>query len=178
MKLFCILFIAIIILTGCQVQPRYRYDEARRPDNNERQKERPLNYTYKKDDYGLSTFDLLRLGRIIESYLGKPYKGSSNFEEGLDCSQLVIEIYDRFNKKKLPRTVRKQFQTGKRISRQKMQFGDMVFFRTNGNKISHVGIYIENDEFVHASSSRGVIISSINSDFWEKRFAGCRRILP
>jgi len=126
---------------------------------------------------GLSSNSLLDLGRIIQKYLGRPYAGAYHGANGVDCSQLVQEVFKKYNNTKLPRTTEKQFQAGAKVNEDYLRFGDLVFFRTDGSRVSHVGIYIENDEFVHASSSNGVIISSLKEDYWDKRLVGCRRVL-
>ncbi len=168
----------IIILAGCQAHPRYRTGEAAPPDSKSKQKQDKENTYYGKNKSGMTTNQLIDLGIILQSYLGRPYKWTSRNSKGFDCSELVAEIFEKFNGTKLPRTAARQYKTGAKVRRQDMCFGDLVFFKTDGKKISHVGIFIENDEFLHASSSLGVIISSIKEDYWKKCFVGCRRILP
>jgi lipoprotein Spr len=74
----------------------------------------------------------------------------------------------------LPRTAREQFKTSRRISRTELKEGDLVFFNTTGG-VSHVGMYLQNNKFVHASSS-GVTISDLFEDYWMKRFIGVGRV--
>ena len=124
-----------------------------------------------------STNSTIKLGRILQGYLGKPYAGSSRYDPGLDCSLFTGEVFNKFVKLKLPRTAKEQFKSGKQVQRGDLQFGDLVFFNTDGKKISHVGIYVGHDEFIHASSSNGIIISKLGEDYWSKRFLGARSIL-
>jgi len=173
-----LILLLIIILAGCQVHPRYRTGEIPSSDSKSRQKKDKKSTFYGKNQSGLTTHQLIELGIILQSYLGRPYKWTSTTGKGFDCSELVVEIFERFNGTRLPRTAARQSKTGSKVRRQDLSFGDLVFFKTDGKKISHVGIYIENNEFLHASSSLGVIISSIKEDYWKKRFVGCRRILP
>jgi cell wall-associated NlpC family hydrolase len=76
----------------------------------------------------------------------------------------------------LPRTAREQFASGKGVDESSLLFGDLVFFNTTGSGASHVGIYLEDDLFAHASVSYGVTISSLESTYYRKRFLGARRL--
>jgi cell wall-associated NlpC family hydrolase len=78
----------------------------------------------------------------------------------------------------LPRTSRAMSRIGQPVSKGQLRFGDLVFFNTNGRGVSHVGMYIGNGQFVHASTwRRGVLVSSLNERYYRQRFAGARRIL-
>jgi cell wall-associated NlpC family hydrolase len=87
-------------------------------------------------------------------------------------------VFERFDGTDLPRKASEQFKIGQRVRKNSLRYGDLVFFKINGRSISHVGIYIGHDEFVHASYSSGVVISHIDEKYWQKRFAGARRIIP
>jgi len=114
----------------------------------------------------------------MRSFLGKPYAGTSRYEEGVDCSGFVQEVFRQFDRSiYLPRTVAEQVNQGFEVSRRSLAYGDLVFFNTVGARISHVGIYTGHNEFIHASSSQGVVISSLTENYWSKRFVTARRIL-
>lgn len=117
------------------------------------------------------------LGDILRRYLGTPYKGTSKYEPGIDCSRFTAEVYETFDGRKLPRVSREQAKVGLKISRSGLRFGDLVFFVIAGKRISHVGIYVGSDEFIHASSSRGVVIDDLNESYWKKRFHSGRRLI-
>ncbi len=160
-----ILLSAVSYMAGCTVYPRYRTGSAEMPA-----KARDREVDFPTNEY-------VKLGIIIETYLGRPYAGSSQYDPGLDCSLFTRQVFRDYNNMELPRKSSDQFDTGKPIHRNLLRYGDLVFFRTVGNTISHVGIYVGNDEFAHASSSSGVIISSLREKYWAERYAGARRIL-
>lgn len=115
-------------------------------------------------------------------YLGVPYKYGGNTKTGFDCSGLVTKVFDD-NSYKLPRKSSDQAGAGKSIRVEEVKPGDLLFFATSGGgSISHVGIVnnIENDgeiKFIHSSTSKGVIISSLNESYWNKAFLFARSIL-
>lgn len=117
-----------------------------------------------------------------ESYLGSPYKFGGNSSSGFDCSGLTTKVFDD-NGVKLPRRSAEQADTGKNIDVKDARPGDLLFFATaGGSKVSHVGIVhtIENDgevKFIHASTSKGVIISSLNEKYWNKAYLHAQRVL-
>ncbi|MEW5994480.1 MAG: NlpC/P60 family protein [Candidatus Zixiibacteriota bacterium] len=157
--------VLLAALVGCTANPRYRTGGAERPAE---VRQRPG---------GLTTNDYLRLGTILQDYLGRPYKGRSIFVRGVDCSFFTQEVFDKFNRTELPRTVARQFQQGREVAYRHLAVGDLVFFRTEGGKVSHVGIYVGQGQFIHASTSRGVIIDSLKEKYWARCYAGARRIL-
>lgn len=117
-----------------------------------------------------------------EKYLGAPYKYGGNTSSGLDCSGLVCKVYDE-NDTKLPRRSSDQALQGEKVADKEIKPGDLVFFATSGGtKVSHVGIVhtINSDgeiTFIHASTSKGVIISSLNEKYWNKAYLFARRVL-
>lgn len=113
-------------------------------------------------------------------YLGVRYVWGGNGPNGIDCSGLVCRVYQDVASRRLPRTTQTEFARGTPISPGTIQPGDLVFFNTEGY-VSHVGIYIGHDEFIHAASAgpdTGVIISSFAEAYYRERFVGARRFLP
>ena len=157
---------ALLLLSGCTSYPRYRTGGAEKPSKAEFKNIR------------FTTGKYVRLGLILQSYLGKPYAGSSKFDRGIDCSLFTRQVFRAYNRTDLPRSSRQQYEIGKEIPRRLIAYGDLVFFRTENNRISHVGISVGYDRFIHASTSRGVIISGLHEKYWSKRYAGAKRILP
>jgi cell wall-associated NlpC family hydrolase len=111
------------------------------------------------------------------SLQGVPYQyGKASPEEGFDCSGFVKHVYEKQGIT-LPRTVRDMALTLPLIPSNDVHAGDLVFFNTNGKPFSHVGIYVNNDKFVHAPSQRTgkVLVSSLKNQYWHKHFTGARR---
>lgn len=111
------------------------------------------------------------------SLQGAPYRyGKESPEEGFDCSGFVRHVYRRHGIV-LPRTTRQMAAALPPISKHAVQSGDLVFFNTDGNAFSHVGIYIDDSQFIHAPSERtgSVIVSNLKNHYWKKHFTGVRR---
>ena len=119
------------------------------------------------------------LVRTAESYLGLPYQwGGTSPETGFDCSGLTMTVY-RHNGLSLPRSSRQQFGTGRAVSLQALEPGDLVFFAiSRGRKVSHVGIYRGNGTFVHApGEGKTIRIDSLANTYYRQRFTGGRTYL-
>ncbi len=113
----------------------------------------------------------------VVSFLGVPYRYGGTSMEGIDCSGFSSRVYADATKQAIPRSTVEQFRVGKEIDKDDLQFGDLVFFNTTGRRPSHVGIYIEDDLFAHASVLSGVTISSLESTYYRKRYVGARRMV-
>lgn len=118
-----------------------------------------------------------RLLLDVVSFLGTPYRRGGNTKEGIDCSGFTAKVYERATATQLPRSAKGQFGVGLSVTKKNLEFGDLVFFNTTGRRPSHVGIYIEDDLFAHASVTRGVTLSSLESKYYRKRFVGARRVV-
>lgn len=114
--------------------------------------------------------------KTAERYLKTPYRFGGETPKGFDCSGFVKFVYDK-NGQKLPRAADVQFKQGKKIERSQLKTGDLVFFTTYAPGASHVGIYYGNGQFIHASTSRGVMISRLDEAYWKPRYFGARRII-
>lgn len=111
------------------------------------------------------------------SLQGAPYHyGKSSPEEGFDCSGFVQYVYQRQGIK-LPRTTQGMAKSLKQVPKDDLQSGDLLFFNINGKPYSHVGIYVNNDDFIHAPSQRTgkVMVSSLKNRYWGERFSCARR---
>jgi lipoprotein Spr len=98
-------------------------------------------------------------------------------KNGIDCSALVQKLYNYVYGMDVVRTSLMQFRSSEYIaSKENLKEGDLVFFRIHGGPVSHVGIYLKNNYFVHASSSKGVMISNLDESYWVRYFVGGGRL--
>jgi len=112
-----------------------------------------------------------------QRWLGTPYRLGGNNRSGIDCSGFSLAMYQNVAGVSLPRTTKQQFSTGVSVSDRQLRAGDLVFFQTTSEPVSHVGVWMGNNSFVHASTSKGVIISSLTESYYSKRFVGARRVV-
>jgi cell wall-associated NlpC family hydrolase len=113
------------------------------------------------------------------SYLGTPYKLGGNFSTGIDCSGFVKQVYSAFEVK-LPRTAREQFHEGTRVDRESLTAGDLIFFRSEkSGDPAHVGIFMDEDRFIHATTRNGggVRIDSLADHYYRRTFMGASRVM-
>ncbi|MEW4369670.1 C40 family peptidase [Paenibacillus kandeliae] len=108
--------------------------------------------------------------------IGTPYVMGGTSTHGFDCSGFTRYVYKKLNKS-LPRTARQQAKIGKAVYKGNLSVGDLVFFNTMGYGISHVGIYIGNNKFIHSASSTGVTISSLSQSYYKNRYVTARRVV-
>ncbi len=117
----------------------------------------------------------LSLLQFIEEWYGTRYRYGGSTRNGIDCSGFTCNLANSVYGKTLPRTSREQFERSQKIPVEYLQQGDLVFFNTSGG-VSHVGVYLTNNKFVHASTSSGVVISDLNEDYYRRRFIGAGRL--
>ena len=120
----------------------------------------------------LKNFNLLR---IIDEWYGTRYVYGGATKRGIDCSALMQVFFASLYGIALPRTAKQQFDMSRRISRTELKEGDLLFFNTTGG-VSHVGMYLTNNKFVHASSSNGVTISDMFDPYYASRLIGVGRV--
>lgn len=117
-----------------------------------------------------------------DSYLGTPYRYGGTSRSGIDCSAFVLSVYGAAMGMELPRVAAAQAQQGEKIEKDSLQKGDLVFFSHGSGRISHVGIVHEvtadgEVKFIHAATSRGVMISPLTDKYWGPRFRFAKRII-
>jgi len=127
-------------------------------------------------DVPVEEIDDDKMFSFIESWYGTPYRYGGFSKDGIDCSGFTQTFFTNLYKLNIPRIAAEQFNQSKRISKKQLQEGDLVFFKTSGRSISHVGVYLRNNKFVHASTSSGVMISDLDEDYFSRRYAGAGRV--
>ena len=113
---------------------------------------------------------------LIDEWWATRYRYGGTSKKGIDCSAFTSLLMSTVFAVKLPRTAREQFNESEKVGKDEMIEGDLVFFNTRGG-VSHVGVYLGDYYFVHASTNQGVVISSLEEPYYEKRFIGGGRIL-
>ena len=116
-----------------------------------------------------------KMFEFIDDWYGTPYRLGGTTKKGIDCSAFSQFLFASVYGLSIPRTAREQYNLTSRISRTQLNEGDLIFFNTRGG-ISHVGVYLQNNKFVHASTSGGVMISDIFDEYWAKKFVGVGRL--
>jgi murein DD-endopeptidase / murein LD-carboxypeptidase len=117
-----------------------------------------------------------KLYSFIDNWYAVPYQYGGKSKAGIDCSSFVIKLYKEVYASDICCTSQTLFSNVKVIDPSDLQEGDLVFFKINSEKISHVGLYLMNNKFVHASSSKGVIISDLQENYYKKYFYKSGRI--
>ncbi|WP_242921157.1 C40 family peptidase [Pontibacter liquoris] len=119
-----------------------------------------------------------RLVDLATKWIGTPYRYGSNSKRGTDCSGFVSRIYREVYGINLSRSSHSMFEDVQRIKRGNMRTGDLVFFRRSPKEpIFHVGIYLKNNKFIHASTSGGVMVSSLKEAFYRNNFYAAGRVI-
>lgn len=136
--------------------------------------------TPKKNNTSLNKVNIpMKYNAFIKKWLGTPYKWGGMSIYGIDCSAFVYKYYQSVYNMTINRTTTKQYNQGRFIKKAFLRQGDLVFFKGTTNKtgITHVGVYLKDNQFVHASTSQGVTISNLNDAYYMKHYAGARRII-
>jgi cell wall-associated NlpC family hydrolase len=115
---------------------------------------------------------------FIDSWMGTPYMFGGSTKDGVDCSSFTATLMQSIFNLSIPRTAKEQYDACIRIHKENLREGDLVFFRTQGTRrgVSHVGVYLGNDYFVHSSTSSGVMISNLDEDYFSERFVSGGRL--
>ncbi len=117
-----------------------------------------------------------QLYQFIEEWIDTRYRYGGSTKSGIDCSGFSSMLCKEVYKIKLPRMASEQYKACEKINKENLTEGDLVFFNTRGG-VSHVGVYLMNDFFIHSSTKEGVIISSLHEDYYHNRFIGAGRYI-
>lgn len=171
MKYLLLSLLVLLLLTGCSRRPQPQ--TYRTPAK--QYKPSPVNTSNTSTNEATSS-RLDRLYRQYKDWKGTPYKYGGLSQDGVDCSGFVHQTYRTLFKITLPRSTKDQVRQGQRVYINQLSAGDLVFFKT-GLNVRHVGIYLEKGKFAHASSSKGVMISSMYTGYWKENYWQARRLL-
>jgi cell wall-associated NlpC family hydrolase len=127
-------------------------------------------------DVDVESLENRSLYNYIENWWATPYRMGGNSHQGIDCSAFVQGLLGSVYGLSIPRMAKEQKNACSKIQDDIKREGDLVFFNTKGG-VSHVGVYLHNNKFVHASTSGGIMISDLNETYWSKRYLGAGRPL-
>ena len=163
-QVLLILSFSMVFIAACAHSPKTESNAERYGTINKKSEKKLLNH--KGQD----------IAALAKSMLGAPYRYGGSSPNGFDCSGLVYYTHGKLGVK-VPRTSRTQFSYAKPIDLNHLQVGDVVFFKLNKKDISHIGIYIGGNRFIHApKAGKKVSLSHLNEHFWKSRFAGAGRL--
>jgi cell wall-associated NlpC family hydrolase len=131
----------------------------------------------KEKNPAIKPLDQSKMMREISKYMGVPYVHGGASTQGMDCSGYTMTVFKNAMGITLPRSASEQAKVGTSVKYENLKFGDLVFFNTTGEGDSHVGIYLGDDLFAHASVTLGVTISSLESFYYQKRYEEARRVI-
>jgi cell wall-associated NlpC family hydrolase len=164
---------ALSLLSGADAAKRSKLGKTRRSGE---RREKDKNKSKKKQR---TSGNGRAVVRVAKKYKGAKYKWGGASPKGFDCSGFTWYVYQKATGLDISRGVKAQWKRGRSVKKSKWKPGDVVFFKNTFEKgLSHNGIYIGGDEFIHAENERtGVVISSLKSDYYSRHYAGARRLV-
>lgn len=166
---FSILLLVVLLLSSCGVNKQSnKYANTKVTELSEKLRI-PIDYSDKN----------IPLYQEVSAWLGVPYRYAGNTKKGTDCSGFVSEVYYKLYGIRLERSSDGQAAKNvKKVSKKKLQTGDLVFFKTSkkSKKINHVGIYLKDGRFIHASTSKGVVVSDLDQKYYQNTWVKGGRI--
>lgn len=157
--------IVFLLIAGCGIAERTTVSD------NRSETERPLTVSASVEKSNITS----QLYSAHDEWKGTPYVLGGSGMNGIDCSALTQNVFRDFFGITIPRHTSEQLQEGEGVRRQSIRPGDLIFFRT-GKNLLHVGIALENGDFLHASVSQGVMISNLSERYWSGKYLGTRRV--
>jgi len=128
-------------------------------------------------DVAVSATTNTKLYQVIYDWIGTPYRLGGKTKKGIDCSKFAYEVYDKVFNTTLGYNSRNIYTQVSPVKKDELKSGDLVFFKIRSKNITHIGVYIGDDKFAHASSSRGVMISNLNEAYWKRYYFDGGRVL-
>lgn len=188
--------VAVFVLTGCgssktTPEPKYVITNFRdqkpvdkpsekKDSGKERQSGGDLQALSKKLGMTVTSSDNYNLYKEVAAWLGTPYKYGAMSKSGVDCSGFVYSVYQAVYRRTLQRSSASMLTDNcVRINKNQLKEGDLVFFRTDGKRTTtpnHVGIYLKNNKFAHSSTSKGVVVSDLTSDYYARTLISGGRV--
>ncbi len=167
-RIFLSLFLLLVFLAGCHSKQIYipgTEEPFYHPKKGQNLFQKPLSPP--------ETSVLQSINQLYREWQGVQYRYSGQSKNGIDCSGFIQIMYKQLFNITLPRMVIEQMKKGKEVALERIHPGDLLFFQTKPH-VKHVGIYTQSGNFIHASTSRGITSSNLNSPYWSRRFLTAR----
>jgi cell wall-associated NlpC family hydrolase len=181
-QLFCIIF-ATTLLASCSSSKRtHRPTDRPKIERNQKskvvEKPAPGQLEVNRDNYVVADnfSNNKSLVKLINDWLGVPHRIGGKSKSGIDCSGFTSVVMSEVYHKNFTGPSSVMAIKSKRIDRDELREGDLVFFKINGNKVSHVGVYLSDGYFVHATLKRGVMISSLSEPYYARYYSEAGRV--
>jgi len=164
---YCRVSLLILLFTGCATSRKAE----RAHKEAEEAKEKAVKIKY-AEKLGTDTVHITNytLYSFIDDWYGVPYHYAGHAKTGIDCSDFVSILYQTVYGRDISGTAGNQFEACSVVKKDDLQEGDLVFFKINSKSISHVGVYLQNNKFVHASVHSGVVISDLDESYYKLYF--------
>jgi len=175
-----------LLLTACSAPKKTYSGSKSRPGSSQRQPARPGTseqnevYTPRNTDGYLQADGLTtnkKLSKVVNEWLGVPHRIGGKDKSGIDCSGFTSVVLRQVYQKELVGPSATMATKCREIKKNELKEGDLVFFKINGVKVSHVGVYLSKGYFAHATVKKGVLISSLAEPYYEKYYSGSGRVL-
>jgi probable lipoprotein NlpC len=172
--LYCALLGLMVVLSSCHTRRA-----AMRGEAGELVKPQQSVAEKYADILGVDKSDIQngRLYEFVDDWMGTPYRFGGQAKDGIDCSGLAQLLEQQVYNVSIPRSTSQQINVIKRKYEEELVEGDLLFFDYDGKKFSHVGVYLQNGYYVHASSTRGVTITKLHDPYTYKYFSRCGSII-
>ena len=175
-NIFLFLFLSslIISISSCKSHKDSTSDNNSSTNSSKSKKVKEKYATILKVDE--SKIDNVKLYSFIDEWYGVPYKYGGKTKSGIDCSNFTSTLYSNIYSKTISGSSSSIFEQCKTISKSNLEEGDLVFFKIEGDKISHIGVYLQNNKFVHATTKKGVMIDDLDEVYYKKYFYKAGRL--
>ncbi|HXB13682.1 MAG TPA: NlpC/P60 family protein [Bacteroidia bacterium] len=173
-RIYLFVSVALFLLSACSSTNKVATNQPVQHDNREKEKE--LKETY-ATIVGVPAKDIsYPLYATINEWYGTPYKFGGHSRQGVDCSDFASILFEKVYGISISGPCSSLLEQCKPIKEGDLKEGDLVFFKINSKTVSHVGVYLQNNKFVHASVHSGVVISDLTTDYYKKYFYKAGRI--